>query len=276
VYARSASRHLLDLGSRIGPIHPIFWSVAVMARYKLVLEYDGTAYHGWQQQPGDQPTVEAAVKQAIEAITGERPQLAAAGRTDAGAHSLGQAISFDLARAFEPARLQAGMNAVLPRDVAVRQAAVADPAFHARFSARRRTYRYLVENRAERGALLRDRAWHVRQPLDVADMRRAAAQLVGEHDLSAFGSDPAGRNTVRELHSLRVRALRAAGGSLVAFDLTANAFLYGMVRRMVGFLVEVGLGRRPADEAAALLGTGRRAASRVAPARGLYQMGVQY
>ncbi|MFN2465826.1 MAG: tRNA pseudouridine(38-40) synthase TruA [Candidatus Dormibacteria bacterium] len=247
-----------------------------MTRYKMVLEYDGTAYHGWQQQPGDQPTVEAAVKQAIETITGERPHLDAAGRTDAGAHSLGQTISFDLTRDLDPARLQTGLNAVLPRDVAVRRADLADPRFHARFSARRRTYRYLVENRAERGALLRDRAWHVRSALDVAAMRRAAAGLVGEHDLGAFGSDPAGRNTVRELFSLRVRPLRATGGSLVAFDLTANAFLYGMVRRIVGFLVEVGLGRRPAEDAAALLGPGAKSVSRVAPARGLYQMGVQY
>lgn len=244
-----------------------------MTHYKLVLEYDGTAYHGWQEQPGAQATVAASVRDAIARLTGERPRLVAAGRTDAGAHSLGQTVSFDLDRRFESARLLRGLNAVLPSDIAVRDAAVVEPGFHARFSARRRTYRYLVENRPERGALLRDRAWHVRPPLDLEAMRAAAAGLVGENDLSAFGSDPAGRGTVRELSQLRVRRLR---NGLVAFDLTANAFLYGMVRRMVGFLVEVGLGRRPAAESRELLRPGAVAAARVAPARGLYQLAVEY
>lgn len=244
-----------------------------MTHYKLVLEYDGTAYHGWQEQPGAQATVAASVRDAIARVAGERPRLVAAGRTDAGAHSLGQTVSFDLDRRVEPERLLGGLNAVLPADIAIREAAVVEPGFHARFSARRRTYRYLVENRPERGALLRDRAWHVRHPLDVEAMRAAAAALVGEHDLSAFGSDPAGRSTVRDLSQLRVRRLRAG---LLAFDLTANAFLYGMVRRMVGFLVEVGLGRRPAAEIRELLRPGALVAARVAPARGLYQLGVEY
>ena len=241
--------------------------------HKLVLEYDGTAYHGWQEQPGGQATVAGAVRDAIQRITGERPGLAAAGRTDAGAHSLGQAVSFELSGEIAGHSLLTALNAVLPADIAVVAAEVVDPGFHARFSARRRTYRYLVENRPSRGALMRHRAWQVRQPLDIAAMRAAAAQLVGEHDLAAFGSDPAGRNTVRELHQFRVRRLRA---SLVAFDLTANAFLYGMVRRIVGFLVEVGMGRRAAAESGSLLLPGAHAAARVAPARGLYQMAVEY
>ena len=244
-----------------------------MTHYKLVLEYDGTGYHGWQEQPGGQLTVAGAVRDAIARLTSERPRLDAAGRTDAGAHSLGQTVSFSLEREFDADRLVHSLNAALPADIAVRQAAIVAAGFHARFSAQRRTYRYLVENRPERGALLRDRAWHVRQPLDLAAMRAAAAGLVGLNDLSAFGSDPAGRNTVRELSRLRVRRLPSA---LVAFDLTANAFLYGMVRRMVGFLVEVGLGRRPAAESQQLLRAGAVAAARVAPARGLYQLAVEY
>ena len=241
--------------------------------YKLVLEYDGTAYHGWQEQPAGQATVAGTLRDAIARVTGERPPLAAAGRTDAGAHSLGQAVSFDLARELDSERLLHALNAVLPRDIAVREAALADPGFHARFSARRRSYRYLVENRPHRGALLRDRAWHVRQPLDLPAMRIAGAGLLGNHDLGAFGSDPGGRSTVRELSGLRVRRLSRG---LVAFELTANAFLYGMVRRIVGFLIEVGLGRRPATESQELLRPGAVAAGRVAPARGLYQLAVEY
>ncbi|MGI8608688.1 MAG: tRNA pseudouridine(38-40) synthase TruA [Candidatus Dormibacteria bacterium] len=244
-----------------------------MTRYKLVLEYDGTAYHGWQEQPGGQATVAASVRNGIARLTGERPRLNAAGRTDAGAHSLGQTVSFDLDREFAPERLLGGLNAVLPADIAVREVATAEAGFHARFSARRRTYRYLVENRPERGALLRDRAWHVRQPLDLGAMRTAATDLLGEHDLGAFGSDPAGRNTVRTLFRARVRRMR---DGLVAFELTANAFLYGMVRRMVGFLVEVGLGRRAAGDSRQMLLPGAVAGARVAPARGLYQLAVEY
>ncbi|GAC1328479.1 MAG: tRNA pseudouridine(38-40) synthase TruA [Candidatus Dormibacteria bacterium] len=240
---------------------------------RMVLEYDGTAYHGWQEQAEGIATVAGTVRDAIQRVTGERPMLAAAGRTDAGAHSLGQTISFELAAAIEAPRLMGALNAVLPADIAVRDAVAAEPGFHARFSARRRTYRYLVENRPARGALLRQRAWQVRGPLDLAAMRVAATPLVGEHDLAAFGTDPAGRNTVRDLRRLTVRQVCS---SLVAFDLTANAFLYGMVRRIVGFLVEVGLGRRPATESVSLLLPGARAAARVAPARGLYQLAVEY
>jgi len=242
-------------------------------QHKLVLEYDGAAYHGWQEQPGGVATVAAAVRDAIERITGERPPLAAAGRTDAGAHSVGQTVSFPLLSEIASDRLLGALNAVLPSDIAVLAAGTVDAGFHARFSARRRTYRYLVENRPVRGALLRGRAWQVAEPLDLAAMRAAASTLLGEHDLAAFGSDPAGRSTVRQLQQLRVRRLRDA---LVAFDLTANAFLYGMVRRIVGFLVEVGIGRRPASESSLLLLPGARAAARVAPARGLYQMAVEY
>ncbi|MFN2463266.1 MAG: tRNA pseudouridine(38-40) synthase TruA [Candidatus Dormibacteria bacterium] len=241
--------------------------------HKLVLEFDGTAYHGWQEQPGGQPTVAGAVRDAIQRITGERPRLAAAGRTDAGAHSLGQTISFELASLMGSDELGKAVNAALPADITVRSAVVAEPGFHARFSARRRTYRYLVENTPTRGALLRNHAWHVRQPLDISAMRAAAQPLLGEHDLAAFGSDPAGGNTVRTLARLRVRSF---GTALVAFDLTANAFLYGMVRRIVGFLVEVGMGRRPAHDSGSLLLPGARAAARVAPARGLYQLAVEY
>jgi tRNA pseudouridine38-40 synthase len=240
--------------------------------FKLVMEYDGTAYHGWQEQPA-QATVAGALRDAIQRLTGERPSLAAAGRTDAGAHSLGQTVSFDLTRDLPPGPLLEGLNALLPADIAVKSCELVEGGFHARFSARRRSYRYLVENRPARGALLRHRAWHVRGPLDLPAMRDAAGVLAGEHDLGAFGKDPAGRGTVRQLHRLHVRRLPA---SLVAFELTANAFLYGMVRRIVGFLVEVGLGRRPADDSRRLLLPGANSSCRVAPARGLYQLAVEY
>lgn len=245
------------------------------ANFKLTLEYEGTHYHGWQSQLG-QRTVAGELARAISTVTGETPRLVAAGRTDAGAHSLGQTVSFDLDHEIAPERLRDALNANLPADVAVIRAEHAPDGFHARFSARRRHYRYVVENRDARAAVLRDRAWQVRQPLDLAAMRKAARLLLGRRDLGAFGKDPAGRNTVRNLEALRIRRLRgAADGSLVAFDLSADAFLYGMVRRIVGLLVEVGMGRRtPADVRATVAGA--PANVRVAPAHGLYQMAVDY
>ncbi|HEV3230961.1 MAG TPA: tRNA pseudouridine(38-40) synthase TruA [Candidatus Dormibacteraeota bacterium] len=288
--------------------------------FKLTLEYDGGAFHGWQAQPGDVRTVARELAAALRTVTGQAPVLVAAGRTDAGAHSLGQVVSFSIDapregargahdasreyargahdapregargahdRELSPERLMAALNGVLPADVAVVAAEIAPEGFHARFSARSRAYRYLVENREARGALLRGHAWHVRQPLALDAMRRAAAALVGRHDLAAFGSDPAGRNTVRNLETLRIRRLSTPGGripalrpalegGLLSFELRADAFLYGMVRRIVGFLVEVGLGRRSAEEAAVWLSRREPVAARTAPAHGLYQLGVEY
>ncbi|HXA43539.1 MAG TPA: tRNA pseudouridine(38-40) synthase TruA [Candidatus Solibacter sp.] len=248
------------------------------ANIRMVLEYDGTDFHGWQAQPAGRGlrTVQAEVEKGIATVTGERIKLVAAGRTDAGAHSLGQTVNFRLERAVDPGRLMRSLNGVLPMDVAVVAADQVADEFHARFSARRRRYRYLVENREARSTVLRERAWHVRRHLDISEMRVAAAALLGRNDLGAFGHDPAGRNNVRDLQQIRIRRLRGAAGDIIAFDLAADAFLYGMVRRIVGYLVEVGLGRRQARETASVLRASSPARSRVAPAHGLYQMPVEY
>lgn len=250
-----------------------------MANVRLLLEYDGSGFHGWQAQPaaGGQRTVAGEVTSAIATVTGSDVKLMAAGRTDAGAHSLGQTANFFLAGAVDPEQLRRRLNGVLPADIAVLAADLVPEDFHARFSARRRRYRYLVENREARSAVLRQRAWHIRRPLDIAAMREAAGGLLGRNDLGAFGRDPAGRNNIRNLEEIRVRSLRqATEGHLVAFELAADAFLYGMVRRIVGFLVEVGLGRRGPAEAAAMIRGQVPANTRVAPAHGLYQLSVEY
>jgi tRNA pseudouridine38-40 synthase len=248
------------------------------ANVRLVLEYDGSGFQGWQAQPASGlRTVEAEVTRAIATITGAQVKLTAAGRTDASAHSLGQTVNFRLDADPDPEQLRRALNGVLPADIAVLTADIAPEAFHSRFSARRRRYRYLVENRESRSSLMRNRAWHVGRPLDVAIMREAAGGLLGRNDLGAFGRDPAGRSTVRSLEQVRIRRLRGAfDGQLLAFELAADAFLYGMVRRIVGFLVEVGLGLRlPADSHRLVRGEAVRA-SRVAPARGLYQLAIDY
>jgi tRNA pseudouridine38-40 synthase len=254
--------------------------------YALTLEYDGSAFSGWQRQPGRR-TVEGALVDAIAAVTGERVRLTAAGRTDAGAHAHGQVVGCSLHRAWEPRRLRAALNAHLPEDAVVLDVRSAPRGFHARFDARTRSYRYLVAPRSERAAVARYNAWQVREVLDVAAMRGAAAQLVGTHDFAAFGRPPrAGGSTVRTIHALSVGAHDippahdqpgAPTRTVVAIDVTADAFLYGMMRAIAATLVAVGAGRLDAPSVAALLDAPRTAHRLpTAPAHGLHQWAVSY
>jgi tRNA pseudouridine38-40 synthase len=247
---------------------------------RLVLEYDGTDFHGWQSQPSVR-TVEGVLRAALQQVTGERPHLTAAGRTDAGAHSHGQVVGVPLARPWEPPRLATALNAVLPADVAVREAEPAGDEFHARFDALSRTYRYLVVSGRERSPLLRRYCWQIRGALDVPAMRRAADLLRGTHDFAAFGRSPrAGGSTVRTVERITLRRVQPLGGDsapALVIEVSADAFLYGMMRGFTGALVAVGLGRISVDDVAGMLADphcGRTVT--VAPARGLHQWTVTY
>ena len=247
---------------------------------RLVLEYDGTDFHGWQWQPG-QRTVEGALRDALRQVTGESPRLSAAGRTDAGAHSHGQVVGFQLTGEWEPQRLATALNAVLPADVAVREAAYAAEHFHARFDARTRTYHYLVASRRERSPLLRRYAWQVSADLDTEAMRRAAALLVGTHDFAAFGRSPRpGAQTVRTVRHVALGHSAFLGDELssaLVIEVSADAFLFGMMRGIAGALVAVGRGRLTLAEFEALVEAPQRIATvTVAPARGLHQWTVTY
>ena len=241
---------------------------------KLVLEYDGAAFHGWQAQRDGTRTVEATLQAAIADLTGERVRLIAAGRTDAGVHALGQVVSFELERAFAVDRLPAALNARLGPDLVVRHAEVAAAAFHARYSARARQYAYRIRPALARGAYERQYVWAVPEPLDLTAMRAAGARLLGRHDFRAFGHSPRpGGHTVREVLGVRVDVDDDAGW--VTILVTADAFLYGMMRRIAGALVDVGRRRRPLAWIDELLG-GSTAGLRPAPARGLVQVAVEY
>jgi tRNA pseudouridine38-40 synthase len=268
-----------------------------MHSYALTLEYDGSRFSGWQRQP-DRRTVEGVLRDALLAVTGEEVRLTAAGRTDAGAHAHGQVVGCTLRRPWEPRRLRAALNARLPEDAVVLEVRSAPDGFHARYDARTRTYRYVVAPRAERGAVARDHVWRVPRSLDLEAMRGAAAHLVGTHDFAAFGRSPrAGGATVRTIHSLTVRAhavpdahggsetpIPIPGGSaggpprmIVTIDVTADAFLYGMMRAIAATLVAVGDGRLDAPSVASLLDApGRARRQPPAPAHGLHQWAVTY
>ena len=251
-----------------------------MPMLRLVLEYDGTDFHGWQSQPSVR-TVEGVLRDAIQRVTTELPAMTAAGRTDAGAHSHGQVVGLTLEREWEPERLESALNAVLPDDLAVRAAERAPAGFHARFDALTRTYRYVVVGRRERAPLLRRYAWQVAGAMDLDAMRRAAALFAGTHDFGGFGRSPRpGGSTVRTVSHIEVRRvmpLADGDAPVYVIEVSADAFLYGMMRGIAGALVAVGRGRADAADIEAMLARDHEVRTvTVAPARGLHQWTVTY
>ena len=242
-------------------------------RIALGVEYDGTAFHGWQTQPGG-GTVQDALESALAQIAGERIVLVCAGRTDAGVHATGQVAHFDSAVERPLTAWVRGVNALLPRAVAVRWAQPVGENFHARFSALARRYRYLLLNRPQRPGVGHGRIGWFHRSLDVERMQQAAARVLGEHDFSAFrAADCQAKNPVRTMHAAHVRRF----GELIVFDFEANAFLQHMIRNLVGSLVYIGQGRQPVAWMSDLLTMkDRRLAAPTFAADGLYLVGVRY
>ena len=241
---------------------------------KLVLEYDGTRYVGWQVQPNG-PSIQAAVERALAELHGGPRRVVGAGRTDAGVHALGQVASF---REESPLPLRAyvyGMNAILPEDIAVRAASLEPEDFDARRSARGKRYRYRIVNTPTRAPLSRLQAWQLFRPLDLASMRAAGAPLVGVHDFAAFqAADCDAHHAVREVRRLELVTPREGEIALV---IEATAFVRHMVRNIAGTLVEVGLGRRsPGSMEDVLASRDRTRAGRTAPPEGLVLEEVFY
>ena len=249
-----------------------------MHNVKLVLEYDGTAFHGWQRQQGVR-TVEGALAEALRTLYRDDVELQGASRTDRGVHAFAQAVSFAADDSIPLDRLDIAINSHLPGDVRVRRADRVADDFNARFSAVGKHYRYLVQAGVERVFLSRFALslGHRRRSenLDVDAMRRAGADLCGEHDFAAFQcqSDNAPVTTVRTVDAIDVWR----DGPFLVFDVCGRSFLYKMVRSLVGTLLEIGRGRWPVDEAAAILsGRERRRAGPTAPAEGLTLAEVFY
>jgi tRNA pseudouridine38-40 synthase len=243
---------------------------------KVVLEYDGSEFAGWQQQAHGR-TVEAELKRALREITGQDLKVYAAGRTDAGAHAEGQVVNFRTDGRISPHRMVAALNARLPADVAVLSAEEMPDEFHARYSARWRRYRYRYLDRPSRPALERGHCWQLRGPLDVDAMSQAAKALVGKHDWTSYCSaSEAPADRVREMRSARV----TRHGDVVELELVAEGFLRGLARSIAGALAEVGRGRQKPEWVGEVLRARdrRRAAKMVktAPAGGLTLVEVIY
>jgi len=243
--------------------------------FRLTLEYDGADFEGWQVQPGGRRTVQGTLEHAIARVTLERVRCVGSGRTDAGVHAEGQVASVRLATGLAPDALRRALNGVLPPDVVVRALALAPDGFDARRHATGKLYRYALWNGPERAPLRRRRALQLQRPLDLAAMRRAAAELVGSHDFASFqasGSDV--RSTVRTLRRLDVSG---QAGAAIALWFEGSGFLRHMVRNLAGTLLEVGSGRRDPEGMTVLLAARDRAgAGRTAPAHALTLVSVSY
>ncbi len=249
-------------------------------KFKLTIAYDGTAYQGWQEQKtgvGIQQKIEAALAKLFPS----KPKLHSASRTDSGVHALGMVAHFEVPAAefkkrHMPVRhLPLAVNAWLPDDIRVIKAERVEPAFHARFDAVSKQYRYFVWNHPVMNPLLRRTAWHVPRRLDLAAMRAAARQFIGRHDFRAFAANPGypKENTVRTVTRCELRK----SGPLLTFVIEANGFLYKMCRGIVGTIVQVGLGKFTPEQVKQMLASkDRRLAGMNAPAHGLVLWKVKY
>ncbi len=243
-------------------------------RFKLTIEYDGGPYQGWQRLANG-PSVQGALEDAVEALTGVRSEVSGSGRTDAGVHASGQVAHVDIEKPFAPQRLADALNAHLrPHPITVLAAEEAAPNFHARFDAVRRVYIYEILNRRPPLALRRGKVWRVARKLDVKAMNEAAQRLRGHHDFTTFRD--AHCQAKSPMKTLDVAWIEGYG-ELISFRFEAKSFLHRQVRSMVGTLVEVGLGKMSADDVAAALAAKDRArCGPVAPGDGLYLIRVDY
>ncbi len=245
-----------------------------MPRYRFTVEYDGSAYNGFQAQAG-QPTVQGAIEAAVKAFSGQSVRIAAAGRTDTGVHATGQTCHVDLDKAWPARTVMNALNAHLMHEaVAVLDCAPVSDDWHARFTATGRKYLYRILNRPGRPALDRGRVWHVKTPLDAEAMHAAAQALVGLHDFTTFRD--AACQSASPVKTLDVACVSRVGEEVhLVFE--ARSFLHRQVRSMAGSLVEVGLGRwAVSDLAEALEAKDRARCGPVAPSDGLYLTGVTY
>ncbi len=241
---------------------------------KLVLEYDGSSYHGWQRQAGSL-SVQEIVESRLGVMLGDRVGVRASGRTDAGVHAKGQVVNFYTRNRLKPEEILRGLNSLLPGDIVVLDAEEVDESFHARFSAVSKIYEYHILNRAVPSALLRKYVWHVRRPLSPGPMEECLKMICGMKNFSAFMTSGSPVSST-ERHIMRA-AIERSGTDFLKILFEANGFLRQMVRNLTGTLVEVGKGKRTPEEFAAILDSGdRRKAGMTAPAHGLYLVSVNY
>lgn len=244
-----------------------------MRNLRLDLCYDGTRYRGWQRLSGVDNTLQGKLEQTLSRILGEPVEISGSGRTDAGAHALGQVANFHCESTMPAQEILLQLRRYLPEDIGIYSCIEVHPRFHARLNAKTKTYRYRLWNSDQPCVFQRRFVALEPQRLDMEAMKQAAKLLEGEHDFSAFcAAKSKKKSTVRQVHRIDIQQC----GEEIQFDFTGNGFLYNMVRIMVGTLVEVGMGLRTADSVTALFGSSRAEAGRLMAAQGLCLMEVTY
>ena len=242
--------------------------------YRLILQYDGSRYDGWQRQGNTEKTIQGKIEETLTKLLGEPVEIDGAGRTDAGVHALGQTANFHTDQRLDPERLKEELNRYLPEDIGVIRAEEVPERFHSRLNALGKTYRYRVATGEGKNVFERKQIYLLNQPLDVEAMRQGAALMIGEKDFRGFSSmKKTKKSTVRRLESIKIRELPGE----VRLEFTGNGFLYNMVRILTGTLLEIGMGKRdPESIEEVFQKKDRNLAGFTAPARGLTLVEVFY
>ena len=244
-----------------------------MRNIKLTIEYDGKDFNGWQKQPG-KPNIQGSIEYAIEQITGEKIELFASGRTDAGVHAYGQVANFKTNSNLPIEKFPIAINTKLKRSIRILNAEEVQESFHSRLTCKRKTYRYVINNSPIASAIYRNLETHIPQKLNVDKMKKAIKYFEGEHDFKAFkASGTSSKSSVRTIYDAKVYQ----NGDKIYIELTGNGFLYNMVRIIAGTLVEVGLEKIEPEKIEEIIKEGRREmAGKTLPPNGLYLVDVKY
>ncbi len=241
--------------------------------FKLLIEYDGTNYHGWQIQPVDS-SIQHEIQKILKLITRQNIIITGSGRTDAGVHATGQVAHFTCETSIPPEKFHDALNKMLPKDIVIRECTYTEPAFHARYSVKKKTYHYRILNSKIPIAINRDYVWHIVKPLNITSMQKAADFLIGEKDFKAFeGVGSPRKSSVRTIYTAKL----TKENEVISFIVTGSGFLKFMVRNIVGTLVDVGLGKLTPDEFKKILSSrDRDTAGITAPPQGLFLRHVEY
>ena len=244
-----------------------------MRNIKLIIEYDGKGFNGWQKQP-DRLNIQGEIEKAIEEITGEKVDLTASGRTDAGVHSLGQTANFKTDSKIPTEKFAKAINSRLKKSIVIKSAEEVDEKFHSRYSVKSKTYRYIINNSENGTAIYRGLEYHVPMKLDYEKMNEAIKYFIGEHDFKAFkASGTSSKSSVRKILDGSARK----EGERVIIEVTGTGFLYNMVRIISGTLLDVGLGKiKPENIPSIIESKDRTKAGKTLPAHGLYLLQVNY
>ena len=244
-----------------------------MRNIKLIIEYDGKGFNGWQKQP-NKLNIQGEIERAIKEVTGEEVELNASGRTDAGVHAISQVANFKTESNIDINKIPLALNSKLKKSIIIKKAEEVDLNFHARYNAKGKKYRYIINNSLVGSAIYRDLEYNFPIKLDVEKMKHAAKYFEGEHDFKTFrSSGTSNKNSVREIYKVEIKE----ENERIILEFTGNGFLYNMVRIMVGTLMDVGLGKIKPESIKDIIDSKERTkAGKTAPAQGLYLVEVYY